>query len=236
MKGHLAELRNDLALNASERDKIAGKRFFKEDVNLLGVKSSVLKDIAKEHYKKLEDKSKSNVFGSCEELFKSGILEESFVACQWSYSVYRQYEKDDFNIFEKWVSKYVTNWATCDTLCNHSVGTIIEMYPDLIERLKVWTGSDNRWVRRAAAVSLIIPARKGKFLADIFHIADVLLTDTDDMVRKGYGWMLKAASQAHQEDVFAYVIRNKSTMPRTALRYAIEKMPADLKAIAMSRN
>jgi 3-methyladenine DNA glycosylase AlkD len=47
--------------------------------------------------------------------------------------------------------------------------------------------------------------------------------------------MLKAASQAHQQEVFNYVMKKKATMPRTALRYAIEKMPADLKARAMAR-
>jgi len=90
-------------------------------------------------------------------------------------------------------------------------------------------------MRRAAAVSLIIPARKGKFLDEIFRIADILLTDTDDLVQKGYGWMLKAASQAHQEEVFAYVMLNKNVMPRTALRYAIEKIPPAWKEKAMEK-
>jgi len=83
---------------------------------------------------------------------------------------------------------------------------------------------------------LIIPARQGKFLKDIFEIADILLLDEDDLVQKGYGWMLKAASQAHQQEVFDYVVRNKKTMPRTALRYAIEKMPKDLRLQAMSKS
>jgi 3-methyladenine DNA glycosylase AlkD len=55
------------------------------------------------------------------------------------------------------------------------------------------------------------------------------------MVQKGYGWMLKVASQAHQKEVFNYVMRRKSTMPRTSLRYAIEKMPDDLKRRAMEK-
>jgi 3-methyladenine DNA glycosylase AlkD len=84
-------------------------------------------------------------------------------------------------------------------------------------------------------VTLIIPARKGKFLNDILEIADILLLDKDDLVQKGYGWMLKAASEANQRAIFEYVIRNKAVMPRTALRYAIEKMPKDLKAIAMEK-
>jgi 3-methyladenine DNA glycosylase AlkD len=90
-------------------------------------------------------------------------------------------------------------------------------------------------MRRGAAVSLIIPARQGKFLPDIFEISDTLLLDKEDLVQKGYGWMLKAASQAHQQDVFTYVMRKKATMPRTALRYAIEKMPKELKMKAMEK-
>ena len=73
------------------------------------------------------------------------------------------------------------------------------------------------------------------FLNDIFEIADILHSDKDDMVQKGYGWMLKAASQAHQKEVFDYVMRKKTTMPRTALRYAIEKMPAEMKKLAMEK-
>jgi 3-methyladenine DNA glycosylase AlkD len=101
--------------------------------------------------------------------------------------------------------------------------------------LKQWAKSANRWVKRASAVSFIIPARKGLFLNDIFEIADTLLMDKDDMVQKGYGWMLKAASQAHEEEVFDFVMNNKGIMPRTALRYAIEKMPIELKSRAMEK-
>jgi 3-methyladenine DNA glycosylase AlkD len=73
------------------------------------------------------------------------------------------------------------------------------------------------------------------FLKDIFGIADILLLDKDDMVQKGYGWMLKAASEAYQKEIFDYVVSKKTVMPRTALRYAIEKMPQELKAEAMRK-
>jgi 3-methyladenine DNA glycosylase AlkD len=109
------------------------------------------------------------------------------------------------------------------------------MHPSFLSGLKKWARSKKRWVKRASAVSLIVPARKGKFLDDIFEIADILHFDTDDMVQKGYGWMLKAASEAHQKEVFNYVMSKKTTMPRTSLRYAIEKMPQALKAKAMTK-
>ena len=54
-------------------------------------------------------------------------------------------------------------------------------------------------------------------------------------MQKGYGWMLKAASQSHQKEVFDYVMKNKKDMPRTALRYAIEKIPSDLRQSAMEK-
>ena len=116
-----------------------------------------------------------------------------------------------------------------------TVGAFIEAYPQYLDNLTAWAHSDNRWLRRAAAVSLIIPARHGRFLQETFAITDILLLDRDDLVRKGYGWLLKAAGEAHRDEVFNYVMRHKSVMPRTALRYAVEKMPPDLRASAMAK-
>jgi 3-methyladenine DNA glycosylase AlkD len=229
------KIREVLIKKADEKTRLSGERFFKEDVKLYGIKSADVSRISKEHYKNITDKSKSQIFSLCNELWKSGYMEESFVACNWAYNVRKQFEPDDFDIFEKWVSTYVGNWASCDTLCNHTVGTFVEMYPEYLSGLKKWAQSKNRWVKRASAVSLILPARRGKFLEDIFIIADILHSDKDDMVQKGYGWMLKAASEAHQKDVFNYVMRKKHTMPRTSLRYAIEKLPPELKAQAMAK-
>jgi 3-methyladenine DNA glycosylase AlkD len=66
-------------------------------------------------------------------------------------------------------------------------------------------------------------------------IANILLLDRDDLVQKGYGWMLKEASRKNQKEVFDYIIKHKKTMSRTALRYAIEKMPEELKREAMAK-
>ena len=162
-------------------------------------------------------------------------MEESFVACHWSEKIANRFEKKDWRVLESWIKKYVHNWATCDTFCNHTVGEFLEMYPEYLVELQKLAHSKNRWERRASAVSLIIPARKGKFLKEIFATADILLLDDDDLVQKGYGWMLKVASQAEQQKVFEYVMKRKNQMPRTALRYAIEKMPKELKSQAMAK-
>jgi len=235
MSAIIEQIRRDLVSNSDEKTRISGERFFKEPVKLHGLKSAASENIGKEHYSKIKGKPKSEVFDLCEELWQSGYMEEAFIACNWSYNVKREYVPDDIRTFERWIGDYVTNWATCDTFCNHTVGTLIEMYPEKISYLKKWAKMSGRWMKRASAVTLIVPARKGLFLKDIVEIADILLIDKDDMVQKGYGWMLKAASQANQELVFDYVVRNKAVMPRTSLRYAIEKMPRDLKIIAMAK-
>jgi 3-methyladenine DNA glycosylase AlkD len=220
---------------SDNKTRLSSQRFFKEAILCHGVKSAVIASIAREFFQQVRSKPKAEIFDLCEQLWQTGYLEECVVACIWSESIHRQYTPEDFSRFEKWVDRYVTNWATCDTFCNHSVGTFVEMFPEYLTGLKKWAKSQNRWMRRASAVSLIIPARRGKFLEDVLEIADILLTDTDDMVQKGYGWMLKAASQAHQQAIFNYVMANKAGMPRTALRYAIEKMPGELKKMAMEK-
>ena len=231
----IEKIRRDLIENSDEQLQKSSQRFFKEDIRCYGMKSAAVIKIGKEYFETIRDKPKTEIFDLCNELWQSGVIEESFIACNWSYYVCKIYEPGDLKVFENWIDKYVDNWASCDTLCNQTVGAFLEMYPEYITELKKWTKSTNRWMRRASAVSLIVPARRGKFLKDIFEIADLLLLDKDDKVQKGYGWMLKVASQSHQQDVFDYVMLKKAIMPRTALRYAIEKMPVELKIEAMAK-
>ena len=235
MENILDKIRIELRENSDEKTQTSSQNFFKEKIKCYGVKVPTVNGISKEYYKLIKFKSKGEIFDLCENLWQSGFLEESLIACHWSYNVHKKYEPEDFQLFQRWISDYVNNWASCDTLCNHTIGEFIGMYPEYLMRLKEWAKSDNRWMRRASAVTLIIPARRGKFLPDILEIANILLLDKDDLVQKGYGWMLKAASEANQQEVFDYVIKNKSVMPRTSLRYAIEKMPGDLKVKAMER-
>jgi 3-methyladenine DNA glycosylase AlkD len=235
MENILASIHTELKKNSDEKTRSTSQHYFKERIKCYGVKTPIVGKISKEYFKQIKNEPKADIFDLCDTLWQSGYIEESFIACDWSYSIHKKYKPGDFRIFEKWVSMYVNNWASCDTLCNHTIGEFIEMYPEQISRLKEFAKSDNRWMRRASAVSLIIPARKGKFLTVILELADILLLDKDDLVQKGYGWMLKAASQSHEREIFDYVVRNKETMPRTSLRYAIEKMPKNLKSRAMEK-
>ncbi|MDR0764872.1 MAG: DNA alkylation repair protein [Synergistaceae bacterium] len=232
------KVRGLLRENSDEETRIGSRRFFKKNECILahGVKSAAVRKIAKAAFAEIRGLPKNDIFALCEDFWKSGYIEEIGAACEWSYAVRGQYIPEDFSIFEKWVDIYVNNWMACDTLCNHTIGTFIEMYPKFAASLTGWSKSKSRWKKRASAVSLIIPARKGLFLPEIFEIADTLISDPDDLVQKGYGWMLKAASDARRSEVFDFVVARKGVMPRIAFRYAIEKMPPERRAEAMKKN
>lgn len=231
----LAEVRQELQENIDPDTRDGAQRFFKEPVKFHGVKSAAVRKIAEKHFRGVKALPKEEIFFLCQDLLETGYGEEAFIAFQWAFNLRRSFLPADFPVFQCWLERYVDNWAKCDTLCNHTLGTFVEMYPQFVDRLIAWAHADNRWLRRASAVTLILPARKGAFLKESFGIADILLMDKDDMVQKGYGWLLKEASKAHRAEVFDYVMRCKAKMPRTALRYAIEKMPAEMKKEAMAK-
>lgn len=156
-------LRNKLTENSNEQLQKSSHHFFKEQISCYGIKSVKVAEIAKEYYNTIQNRTKSEIFDLCDELWKSGYLEESIVACNWSYAVRKYFEPADFWIFENWIDGYINNWASCDTFCNHTIGKFIDLFPAYISELKRWTQSKNRWMRRASAVSLIVPAPWGFF-------------------------------------------------------------------------
>lgn len=232
----IRQVRSDLAAVADPKVKESTGRFFKEDISCYGVSTPDVGKIAKKYWKEIKSRDKQEIFRLCEELYRSGYCEEAFVAAGWVPHLRDRFVPEDLTVFRRWIETYITNWAMCDGFCNHSLGEFFDKYPDRVTELFDWAASENRWMRRAAAVSLIIPAKHGRFLPEACAIADILLTDSDDMVQKGYGWLLKEESRIHCGEVFSYVMKNKRMMPRTALRYAIELMPKDLKAEAMKKD
>lgn len=231
----VTNIRKDLKKNSDKKTKESSKRFFKEEVLVYGVKSAIVSEIAKKYFKYIKELNKKELFLICEELLKSNCCEEAYIVSNWLPKRIDLLEEKDIKIFKKWIDLYINNWAKCDSFCNHTIGDLLEKYPGLINEIKSWSKSKNKWLKRASAVSLIIPARHGKYLKDVFEISDVLLVDPEDLVQKGYGWLLKEASRKHQKDVLAYVLKNKKIMPRTSLRYAIELMPENLRQKAMKK-
>jgi len=236
MNSIINDLREELKANTDSQTQKSFQRFFKEEVKYYGVKVPTVYKIAKQYWKQVKTLSKQEIFCLCEQLFASNYTEEAFVVSSWLPEYMENLVPSDLATFKVWIEKYINNWAKCDGFCNHTVGDFLQKYPHLVGEVVGWSKSDNRWLKRASAVSLIVPAKKGCFLQDAFEICDLLLTDGDDMVQKGYGWLLKEESRMHQSEVFNYVMKNRKSMPRTALRYAIELMPKELKAQAMRKD
>ncbi len=109
------------------------------------------------------------IFFLCVINFGSPVnLEEAFIACDWFYQVASEYRVEDLAVFHGLLE-------SCDTLRNRTIGTYLEMYPKQVIYLRKWASHPNRWVKRGATVSLIIPARKGLFLLEIFEIAEIFI-------------------------------------------------------------
>ncbi len=231
----LKNLRNELDASTEQVYKQSQQQFFKEGISLRGVRVGTVRKIAREYFKEIQPRTKMHIFALCDELLKAYLQEDSIIAYHWAEAMHKKFEPKDFGIFESWVKKYVRNWAQCDDICTGALGKLLAMYPELIDKTVPWCTSNNRWVRRGAAVSLIVPARTHNILSDIYSASDALLEDEDDLVRKGYGWLLKEVSNDYPQEIFAYVMKYKANMPRVALRYAIEKMPKNWKEQAMGK-
>lgn len=231
------DLRTELKEKSKSEVRKSFNRFFKkeEEIKCYGLKSGEVRVISQKYYKKIKDLPKEKIFELCENLLSSGYTEETFIASSWCYKLKNFFTESDFELFKNWVDKYIDNWAKCDSFCCRNVGALIEKYPDCARKLKKWAKSKNKWLMRASAVSLINVAKKGKYLEEIFEICDILLVEKEDLVQKGYGWLLKVSSKKNEDKVFEYVLLRKDKMPKTSLRYAIENMPSDRKKLLMEK-
>ena len=129
-------------------------------------------------------------------------------------------------MFEQWLDRYVRNWGHCDGVSTWLIAASIANRPELLTRLARWTKSKSRWKRRGAAVSLIQEAKQGRNTETIFQICDLLRDDTDDLVRKGVGWLLKETYPKKPREVLQFLGDWRASAPRLVLRLAAEKMAA----------
>lgn len=150
------------------------------------------------------------------------------------------YKHKDFTIesffdLERLVYTYIEDWWDCDDFMTHAFRRYITLYPSMLPKTIEWTTHKNFAVRRCAAVILVVPARKGLVdITDVFHVCDILQHDPHYLVQKGYGWLLKEASKHYVQEVLEYLETHHQTMPRTAFRYALEKLPKHEKERLMS--
>jgi len=230
------EIQAELNTKADEEYRILVRDHFKMDVsNFLGVRIPLVRKIANKYFKELKGLRIEDILKFCNQLLETKIYEHKVIAFHWSFKCGNQYQNEHFKVFESWLKTYVDDWSDCDDLCTHTLGGFVYQYPEFLSKVKLWASSKNRWVKRASAVTLIYSVRRGRHLDSVFEVASELLLDKDDLIQKGYGWMLKEASKSFEREVFEFVMNNKNEMPRTALRYAIEKLPVEYKKAAMQR-
>jgi 3-methyladenine DNA glycosylase AlkD len=207
----------------------ASKHFFREPIESWGLSMPMCKEISNKFYPRVKGDLPLaiEVVG---DLHRHGCLEVAIVGEYMLSRMKRHITPEHFDIIDTWIDT-LTNWANTDTLCTSAVAETIRKDPRLVERLLTWTSSDNRWRRRASAVSLVPIARRGEMLDDAFRIADRLMEDKDDMVQKGVGWLLKEASKKHPDEIHDYLVKWRPKTTGLVLRYASEKLPPEKRVL-----
>lgn len=186
-------------------------------------------------YRQAGVKDIEGVLGLCGELLELHDWAAGVIAFDWAYRVKAQYTVDTYHVFYRWLKDYVRGWGDCDDFCTHALGELLrqhkELFPDILE----WTADGDFWVRRASAVVLIPSVMRNDYEGlEPYAIAGRLLSDTHDLVQKGYGWMLKCLSQVDSAGVEGYLTAHCHDMPRVAYRYALEKFDRETRARLMA--
>ncbi len=204
------------------------RAFFRHDVRTRGGRMAALAPVIRDVARRIKPWPVNSRNALMKLLWETGQLEDGTLVCH----VYRRFARScaacEFKLFERWIDRYVRNWAHCDGVGTFLVAACLANEPELRFGLRGWTLSKNRWKRRAAAVSLIHEAKHGRHTEFIFEIAAALLPDRDDMVEKGVGWLLKETYPARREETIEFLMAHRHLASRLTLRYAAEKMsPAD---------
>ena len=224
-----AEIRADIIRMGSPDHADRVKRYFKEPIETHGLTSPQEKELAKKYYPRVKGDLQKAI-EIAQELIASKTLDEAQVGIRVLSRMRRHLTPAHFDTLDAWVD-HLTNWANTDGLSTWLIAETIRKDPALHVRLLDWTSSENRWRRRAAAVSLVPIARKGEMLREALNVADRLMTDGDDMVQKGVGWLLKEASKKHPDEIREYLLKWRAEAPALILRYASEKLPKDRRVL-----
>lgn len=160
--------------------------------------------------------------GDVKKLLASPIHEHRFVALE---ILVARYERGDLAVFDFYLkhTKFVNNWDLVDTSAPYIVGQHLLTRPRKI--LYHLAKSSDLWERRIAIVSTQMLIRAGE-IEDTIAIAKLLLTDNHDLIHKAVGWMLREAGKQSAPALLRFIKQNYTALPRTTLRYAIERFPA----------
>ena len=221
------------ALSNAEKREIfprffkAGKGEYGEGDRFLGVTVPNIRAIAKLH----KDISIEEIW----ELIQSEWHEVRL--CALIIMVEKSKKKDEVlrkELFNLYLSqtKRINNWDLVDLSCRFIVGEyLLDKSRDILYQL---AQSPLLWDNRIAIVSTYAFIRKGQ-LEDTYALSDLMMQHPHDLMHKAIGWMLREAGKRDSERLYDYVMSHRADMPRTMLRYAIEKFSPKERAILMER-
>ena len=169
-----------------------------------------------------------------DKLFVGRNLEEKTFAVFLLEKTTEEFGESEFRLFESWLPR-ISSWADHDGLVHYLIAPMIAAKPTRSVRVFVWAKSPNRWHRRAACVALIQGARKRMFFPEIKRLSDLLLSDKDDMVRKGLGWLLRETAKADAKRTVPYLMIIRERAPRLVLRTACETLPPSVRKKVLAK-
>jgi 3-methyladenine DNA glycosylase AlkD len=174
-----------------------------------------------------------DVMAFAEPLMRDRYLEVKGLALESAARYRREFTPALLPVWKRWLAAdYASNWATTDTMCGLLLGPLLVKFPRLIPQLLPWSRHKNLWVRRASIVALLPAVRRGLALDQVYATAAALHPDPNDLIHKAVGWALREAGKIDGPRLERYLREHGATIPRTTIRYAIERFaPARRKAL-----
>jgi len=159
-----------------------------------------------------------------DELFSGTVLEEKVAGVFLLENLDAQFGDAEFRRFEMWLDR-ISSWADHDGLVHYLIAPMVAAKPRRVKRILRWARSKDRWHRRAACVALIRGAREKMFFPKIVKLSELLLRDSDHMVQKGLGWLLRETAKYDAKRTVPYLMKIRGRAPRLVLRTACETLP-----------
>lgn len=222
-------LRRVLVNGASAPHTAEVEHFFKEEIKSRGWYTNEIRKLARRFERViLGDAGLEYLVAVADDLFQGKVLEEKVLAVFLLERSVGEFGGKEFKLFESWLDR-VSSWADHDALIHYLIGPMIARDESHRKSSFRWAKSRSRWHRRAAAVSLIRTTRECRGFDDVVRMSDALLTDNDDMVQKGLGWLLRETAKYDAERTVPYLMRIREHAPRLVLRTACETLGPEMR-------
>jgi 3-methyladenine DNA glycosylase AlkD len=198
-----------------------------EKLQFHGVTTARAREIEKSLHAKVKGQwSQNEALRFCGILVKEGSQEAKGIGFGLLSRYHRSFQQEMIDDAEGWLAQDLcANWAAVDDLCPRVLTPLVRRFPVLIPRVKRWSRSRNLWLRRASAVTFVPMARHGECLDDCYAVAESLFGDSEDLIHKAVGWLLREAGRTDMKRLEKFLRQRGPAMPRTTVRYAIERFP-----------